>query len=192
MDYKLSTVRVFVTDWDRALRFYTETLARAVGPLGRVLSHNSPLTHERYGRFLDERLDAARLGNIERRVEPIDALTLEPASLDAAFLILFYHDTYWMGVDRSAMNRAVLNALRPGGVYLVIDHAAEPGSGSRDNKTLHRIDEEMVRAEIQGAGFRLTRSAAFLRNPDDERTRNVFEPGIRGRTDRFVLRFEKP
>ena len=172
--------------------WYTEVLSRAVGRDGQVIAHNSPLTHERYGSKLADRLEDSRLPNVETIVQEVDALELPPASLDAVFLVQFYHDTYWMEVDRAAMNRAVFEALKPGGVYLVIDHSAETGSGARDTETLHRVDEEMVREEITAAGFRVEAESGVLRNTDDPRDGNVFRPPIRGSTDRFVFKFVKP
>ena len=172
--------------------WYTEVLARAVGPTGRVLSQNSALSDERYGSVLRERLARPGLANVELVVQQLDALRLPPSSLDAVFLVQFYHDTYWMEIDRSAMNRAVFEALKGGGVYLVIDHAAELGSGARDVETLHRVDERVVRDEILAAGFSLSNESPLLRNDTDLRSINVFERSIRGRTDRFVLKFVKP
>ena len=172
--------------------WYTEVLARAVGPGGRVVAQNSAISDERYGDGLRRRLESPGLANVQALVQELDALDLPAASLDAVFLVQFYHDTYWMGVDRAAMNLAVFEALRPGGVYLVIDHAAAPGSGSRDSETLHRIDEMQVRKEILAAGFALEQESDLLRNASDPRSTRVFEGSIRGRTDRFVLKFVRP
>lgn len=172
--------------------WYTEVLARAVGPTGRVISQNSALSDERYGSILRERLAKPELANVELVVQPLDALGLPPASLDAVFLVQFYHDTFWMEVDRSAMNRGVFDALKGGGVYMVIDHSAEPGSGARDVKTLHRVDERLVRDDILAAGFTLSNESRLLRNEADSRKINVFKRSIRGTTDRFVLKFVKP
>src|SRR5690606_28386021 len=89
--------------------------------------------------------------------------------LDFVALILFYHDTVWQKTDRDAMNRSIFASLRRGGVYGVVDHSAREGSGTNDCETLHRIEESVVRAEIERAGFVLQESADFLRNPDDPR-----------------------
>ena len=172
--------------------WYTEVLSRVVGPNGHVIAHNSPLTDDRYGSLLEERLKGSRLPNVEAVVQEVDALDFPPASFDAVFLVQFYHDTYWMEVDRAAMNRAVFDALRPGGVYLVIDHSAEVGSGARDTESLHRVDETMVREEVAAAGFRLETESQTLRNADDPRDGSVFRSSIRGQTDRFVFKFVKP
>jgi predicted methyltransferase len=90
------------------------------------------------------------------------------------------------------MNRAVFAALKPGGVFGVIDHAAATGSPTSTAEALHRIDEATVVKEIRAAGFELGGQADFLRNPADDRSKSVFDPSVQGKTDRFVLKFVKP
>ncbi|HZR83005.1 MAG TPA: SAM-dependent methyltransferase [Candidatus Binatia bacterium] len=177
--------------------YTTELLARAVGPTGRVYSQNSSLIRERFAeKPWTERLAKPALANVVRvEREFDDPLPPDARDLDAVILVLFYHDTYWMEVDRAAMNRAIFRALRPGGVYLVVDHSAAAGSGARDVKTLHRVEESLVRSEIESAGFRLDGEADFLRNPEDARDWNDSPSAAgdrRGTSDRFVLRFVKP
>src|SRR5690606_18190826 len=124
-----------------------------------------------------------------------DPLPPEATGLDIVFLVLFYHDTFWMEVDRDKLNQAVFRALKPGGIYAVVDHSGRAGSGSSEVKTLHRIEESLVREEIEAAGFRLVGEASFLRNPDDPRDWNAAPSAAgerRGSSDRFVLKFEKP
>jgi len=115
--------------------------------------------------------------------------------LDAVVNVLFYHDTVWQGADRARMNQTIFRALRPGGLYLVVDHSARPGSGIKDVETLHRIEEQVVKDEITSAGFKLARSADFLRSPSDTRDWSA-SPRVagerRGTSDRFVLAFVKP
>jgi predicted methyltransferase len=107
-------------------------------------------------------------------------------------MVLFYHDTYWQGVDRQAMLAGIMQALKPGGIFALIDHSAEPGSKDRDVKTLHRVDEALVREEVLAAGFELVAESDLLRHPEDDRTINVFDAALRGKTDRFVYKFRKP
>ncbi|MBV9725404.1 MAG: class I SAM-dependent methyltransferase, partial [Gammaproteobacteria bacterium] len=95
-------------------------------------------------------------------------------------------------VDVAAINRAVFAALKPGGIYLVLDHAAEAGSGLRDTNTLHRIDEETVKQEVTAAGFKLAAESDELRNKADPHTAKVFDSEIKGHTDQFMLKFRKP
>ncbi len=119
----------------------------------------------------------------------------EDRALDAVTMVLFYHDTVWLGVDREAMNKAVFAALKPGGVFLIVDHSARPGDGVEVSNTFHRIEEDAVKTEVQAAGFVLDGQADFLRNKDDTRDWNDSPRAAgerRGTSDRFVLRFRKP
>ena len=101
-----------------------------------------------------------------------------------------YHDTTYMAVDRAKMNRAVFDALKPGGHYIVADHSALPGTGVSVGKSLHRIEEIAVQREVEAAGFRLVAEGGFLRNPNDPRTAPVANPDQPN--DEFVLKFVKP
>ena len=172
--------------------YYVEVIARAVGPTGKVHAHNSPFVLERFAEGpIEERLRSPALQHVSRLDSELDDPHL-PEDVDAVLMILFYHDTYWQKVDRARMNAAVFEALAPGGIYGIVDHHAEVGSGSRDVQTLHRIDAELVEREILDAGFELVDRSELLRRPEDDRTVNVFDPAIRGKTDRFILKFRKP
>jgi predicted methyltransferase len=110
-------------------------------------------------------------------------------------MVLLYHDTVWMKVDRARMNRAVFGALKSGGVYGIVDHSAKPGTGLADVETLHRIDEATLKSEVLAAGFKLAAEGDFLRNPQDARDWSPSPRAAgerRGTSDRFVLRFLKP
>jgi len=170
--------------------WYAEVLARAVGPKGRVLAQNNEVSASRYGKDLARRLEAQGLEAIESRVEELDALGLESESFDAVFLVKFYHDTVWMGVDRPEMLRRIRDSLTPDGVFLVVDHAAEAGVGLTEVSGLHRIEEATLIAEVEAAGFRLAARSSLLANSGDDRTSNVFRSRVRGNTDRFLLRFD--
>src|SRR6185312_9900540 len=102
------------------------------------------------------------------------------------------HDSFMQPMDIAVFNRAVFRALKPGGVYLVIDHVAAAGSGLRDTDTLHRIDPEAIRTEITAAGFILEARSDQLRNPKDGHVLPVFDPAIRYHTDQIVYKFRKP
>ena len=173
--------------------YYTEILASAVGSSGTVWAQNHRWILERFGdEVLSKRLAKPGLANTVRWDRELEALGLPERELDAVLLILFYHDTFWQDIDREAMNAEVRKALKPGGLYGVIDHHAEAGSGDRDVKTIHRVDAEQVKREILAAGFVLEAESGILRHPEDDRTKNVFDGSIRGLTDRFVYRFRKP
>jgi predicted methyltransferase len=177
--------------------YTSELLARAVGPKGKVWGQNNRFVLDRFA----EKPWAARLATpvmknvmrVDRELE--DPLPPEAKNLDAVLMVLFYHDAFWMKVDRMAMNKAIFASLKKGGVYGVIDHSGRPGTGSTEVKSLHRVEEKLVREEIEAAGFRFEGSAEFLRNPADTRDWND-APGAaggrRGQSDRFVLKFVKP
>jgi predicted methyltransferase len=177
--------------------YTTELLARAVGPDGRVWAQNNRFILDRFAaKPLGERLRKPALRNVVRvEREFDDPLPPDVRNLDAVVIVLFYHDLYWLGADRDAMNRRIFDALRPGGVYAVVDHSARSGTGAADVKTLHRVEESLVRAEVERAGFRLVAASEFLKNPADPRDWNASPTGAgerRGTSDRFALLFVKP
>ena len=134
-----------------------------------------------------------RAGNIVALVQPFEApAPPEVASngLDLVTLMFNYHDLGHMGVDRAKMNRAVLAALRPGGLYVIADHSGRTGTGISESGTLHRIEESFLRAEVEQAGFRLLEAGNFMRNPSDPRDQNT--PNPPQPKDEFVLKFVKP
>jgi len=102
------------------------------------------------------------------------------------------HDSFAKPADLAQVNAAIFRALKPGGIYVVLDHAALPGSGLSATETLHRIDPATVRAEVEAAGFVYVGESDVLRNPNDPHTAKVFDPSIRGHTDQFVFKFRKP
>jgi predicted methyltransferase len=177
--------------------YTTELLARTVGPDGAVFGQNSKFILERFAeKPWSERLakpEMKRVVRVDREFD--DPLPPEAKDLDAVFIVLFYHDTVWQETDREKMNRAVFQALEPGGIYAVVDHSARAGTGLDDVQTLHRIDESVVKKEIEAAGFQLAAEADFLRNPADTRDWNDSPSAAkerRGTSDRFVLKFVKP
>ncbi len=174
--------------------YYSRVLSTAVGEEGHVyafnpnwIAENFPDSNAALGALVDSRSNMTRIVD---RVENFDAAIDEP--LDAVFLVLFYHDTAHDGTDRVAMNQAIYDALRPGGVFIVIDHHAPAGSGLAFVNDTHRIEASVVRNEVTAAGFVLEAESDMLANPDDDRTRSVFTEGLRRHTDRFVYRFRKP
>src|SRR5690606_2051175 len=115
-----------------------------------------------------------------------------PENVDVVMNVLYYHDLPLNNIDVAALNRKIFAALKPGGVYFIIDHNAEPGSGTRDVQRLHRIDPAVIREEVLAAGFRLAAESDLLAHPEDDHTGMVFSPGTRGATDRSVFKFVKP
>jgi predicted methyltransferase len=114
-------------------------------------------------------------------------------SFDVVWTTQNYHDFHNISdPDIATLNRAIFDSLKPGGVYFVLDHQAEAGSGARDTNTLHRIDEEAVKKEVEAAGFVLAGESDILRNKNDPHTAKVFDGSIQGHTDQFILKFRKP
>ena len=185
-----------VAELESGSGYTTELLARAVGPKGKVWGQNNAFVLQFADKPWTERLARPSMKNVVRVDRELDApLPADARSLDAVVNVLFYHDTVWMGVDRDKMNKAVFDALRHGGEYVIVDHSAPEGVGTTDVKSTHRIDELFVIREVERAGFHLAGYADFLRNPADTRDWNDSprEAGERrGTSDRFVLKFVKP
>ncbi len=181
-----------VLDMGASAGYNAELLARAVGPKGVVYAQNSPALLQNIvkGR-LDERMKRPAMANVVPLAREFDdPVPANARNLDLVTFNFVYHDTVHMGVDRARMNRAIFEALKRGGVYIVADHSAKPGAGADVTKTLHRIEESVVRREVEAAGFRFVGAADFLRNPDDPRDVPVFKNPVRN--DEFVLKFVKP
>jgi len=169
--------------------YTSELLGRSTGPSGRVYAQGSSPPRP----ALAARIAAPQPGNLVAVVQPFDDPVppdVAAGGLDLVTLMFNYHDLAGAGVDRERMNRAIFAALRPGGFYVVADHAAQPGSDASTGKTLHRIDEKLVRDEIERAGFKLAAQGDFLRNPADPRDRETPDPPMP--KDEFVLKFVKP
>lgn len=172
----------------------TGSLAKAVGPAGKVYAVETAEVAKIRPDVLDTMHTlAAQAPNVVVSADPVASPL--PAGLDAVVIRQNYHDLYdkFMGpADVGAFNRAVFTALKPGGVYIVLDHAAAPGSGIAATETLHRIDPARVKSDVLAAGFKLESESSILANPTDDHTKNVFDPSIRSHTDQFLLKFRKP
>jgi len=183
-----------VIDFAAGTGYYTHILSKAVGAEGKVYSQNAPFVVDRFVKDKLKTLIAeADLKNTEEIVSEFDEPNL-PDQADAVMMVLFYHDTYWQNVDRAKMNQALFESLKPGGVFGLVDHSATAGSGDRDVKTLHRVDQALVKKEILEAGFEFVGESDLLRHPEDTRDWPFFKdrPKHRDRTDRFVFLFRKP
>ena len=176
---------------------FVRALSHAVGPRGRVYAIEPAEMVKRHPEILTIMGQLTAMPdykNISVITEPVNTPGLPP-QLDAVFIRQDYHDLYdkFMGpADVPAFNRAVFAALRPGGVYVILDHTAAAGSGLSATETLHRIDPAAVKADMKAAGFVFDGESAVLANPTDPHTKMVFDPSIRGHTDQFLLRFKKP
>ncbi|MFC0632688.1 class I SAM-dependent methyltransferase [Brevundimonas balnearis] len=171
--------------------FFARLFAVAVGPEGRVYAFVPTRTAAREDAYADAL--AQTYGNVERITGALDAMTF-PEPLDVIFTAQEYHDFHIPGFQTNVaeMNRRAFEALKPGGLYVVIDHEAAEGAGKDVVQTLHRIEGAWLRREVEAAGFVFEGESEAVRNPEDDHSLNVFDPAIRGRTDQFVYRFRKP
>lgn len=171
--------------------YFSRLFARAVGPQGRVYAFVPNQTAARENGFADTL--ATDYANVERVTGALEDLTF-PEPLDLVFMGQEYHDFVIdrFGVDVARMNAAVFRALKPGGLYVILDHQAAPGAGTSVVGTLHRIEGSALRAQVEAAGFVFDGETQVVRNPGDDHSLSVFDEAIRGRTDQFVYRFRKP
>jgi predicted methyltransferase len=174
---------------------FARPLAMAVGPKGKlyaVMPTEVVKAHPEVEGMLKAGA-AASNGVIEASTPPVNEMAL-PSGLDAVFIRQNYHDLYdkFMGpADVPGFNKQVFAALKPGGVYVILDHDA-PGAPMTVTETLHRIDKARVIKDVEAAGFKLDGESKVLANPADDHSKMVFDPAIRGKTDQFLLRFKKP
>jgi predicted methyltransferase len=176
--------------------YFTRIFSKVVGPRGQVFAVVPTELAQVAPKVLEGVKAMAAEGpyaNVTVLVQPTAAIA-PPAPLDLAWTSDNYHDLYgFLGADHAAaLDAAVFKALKPGGIFIVVDHAAKPGTSDVSAETLHRIDPETVRAQALAAGFVLDAQSDILRNPADTHEDKVFAPAIRGHTDQFVFRFRKP
>lgn len=175
--------------------YFTRLFADVVGPKGKVMAYVPDEFLARGTRPIDAVTALSKEPGRSNIVVSHDPLMQQgPDNIaDVVWTSQNYHDFHNLpGVDMIAANRVLFRMLRPGGVYVVLDHAALPGSGAGNSQDLHRIDAALVRKEVEAAGFVYDGESKALANPADPRTAKVFDPSIRGHTDQFVLRFRKP
>ncbi len=177
--------------------YFTRIFSRVVGPNGQVIAlvpETMAKAHPAGGATVMAIAANPAYGIVSVGVGPLAELTgLGP--VDVVWTSQNYHDLHnpaLPATTASMLDRLVFSALRPGGVYMIEDHAAETGSGVRDAGTLHRIGEAFVKDEVEGVGFTFEAESAVLHNPADPHTLKVFDPAIRGHTDQFLLKFRKP
>lgn len=176
--------------------YFSRILSSAVGPQGHVYA----FIPSEFATFIKQPLPPngsmpyPKFQNVSIIGGPVNDFAV-PEPLDLVWISLNYHDLhdpFLAPADLAKINKAIFAALKPGGRYVVIDHAAAAGSGLRDTNTLHRIDEASVKSEVEAAGFRLDGESDLLHNAGDPRTAIVQDPTIRGKTDQFILIFKKP
>ena len=184
-----------VADYQAGSGYYSELIAGVVGPRGQVIAINQTNFH-------DAKAWAPLLAahpNVVPLVAAGDRHQLAPRSVDAVFAHLVYHDLYWESekyqhprIDVPSFAANWFAAVKPGGHVVIVDHVGPAGDPRAVVEKLHRIDPERVKADMAAAGFVLEAESAVLRRSDDGLDKNVFDPAIRGKTDRFVLKFKRP
>lgn len=188
-----------VADFLAADGYYSELLSYVVGDSGHVLLLNNPAYDKFANNAWQQRIDRQHLDNVEHRTIDPAAMGLAPGSLDAIVMVKVYHDLYWVApqdgwprIDVPAVLDQLVAALKPGGLILVVDHSAKPGSGSSVAGSLHRIGETFMRADFQAHGLKFVRKSDVLRNHEDRFDKISYKPPMLGKTDRFVYVFRKP
>lgn len=184
-----------VFEMEAGAGYYTELLSPLVGPRGEVVMHNPEPFDAFLGDAVAKRVEG--LDNVRVLKSDFDELEAGDASMDVVTWILGPHDLYYepggesLG-DADAAFAEVMRILKPGGVFVVLDHAATPGSPPSTGGTVHRIDPGLVLEWASEAGFMLAGESDVLRNPQDNYDANIFEPEVRRKTDRFLYKFKKP
>jgi predicted methyltransferase len=188
-----------VLDLFGANKYWAEITAPAIGPKGHVtVWQATQFLNDTRQKAFDE--FAARQRNVSLISSPFEAPDLPKASFDFALINLDYHDVYWENAERKVVKmdpnawlKTLYAAMKPGGIVGVVDHVANPNTDTRATvDKLHRIDPNVVKADFKRAGFVLVGSSNILRNPADDHSLLVFDPKIRGMTDRAVFKFRKP
>ena len=174
--------------------YFTRILAKIVGPEGHVYVYVPAQVENKYSIGERAKALADAYPNVTVVTQPLPTFD-PPEKLDVIWTSQNYHDFRnpgFGGSDPAAVNKSMFDALKPGGVFVVEDHADAAGTGTKDTDTLHRIDPAAVKAEVTKAGFKFAGESKVLANPADPHTATVFDPSIRGHTDQFLYKFKKP
>ena len=179
--------------------YYSEVLSYVVGPDGGVTAHSNEAYAQYVGDEVISRYSNDRLPNVEILMAENNELKLDPDSYDAVMMVLSFHDIFyvdpkngWPKIDGPKLLAELFKSLKPGAILGVVDHHAKAGSARETGGTLHRIDPAIVIADMEAAGFVLDGKSEVLRNTDDDYNKNMADPAVRGKTDRFVMRFTRP
>ncbi len=173
--------------------YYTKILSRIVGEGGKVYMFNPTWVAEKFPIAKEGPAILAKAGyaNVEGSIQPMAEIKFD-APVDAIFMSQLYHDQVWQKIDIAKMNASIFAALKPGGVFFVIDHVGPDVKTSEQIDKVHRIEPSLVKEQVLAAGFKLEAQSDILKNAADPHTANVFDPSIRGKTDQFVFKFVKP
>lgn len=178
--------------------YYTELVSHVVGSEGHVVSHSNEAYLNFVGEKFKQRHAAGRLPNVDVLMAENNELSLKEAEFDAILLVLAYHDTYWSSpengwepIDVPKFLAELSKGLKADGFIGIVDHYAAPGTARESGGAVHRIDRAIVIADMEAAGFTCEATSDLLRNRNDDYSKTVFDPEVRGKTDRFILRFRK-
>jgi predicted methyltransferase len=182
-----------VVDLFAAGGYWTELLAGAVGPTGKVIAVNNVpyATFAKDG--IKKRFDDNHMKNVEQRLVEASHMYLAPKSADLVVIVMSYHDVYWIDekegwpqIDTDGFLASLKSVLKPGGKLLIVDHNAAAGTGKEVATSLHRLNEEWSKKSLTAAGFVFEKSYDGLRNPADQLDKMVYDPAVKGKTDRYV------
>lgn len=178
--------------------YYSDLIARVVGEDGKVFLHNNQAYRNFANDALTKRMQANQLPQLLQHDREVDDLGMQANSIDAAMIIMSYHDLFyddpavgWPQIDHQDFIQQIHDGLKVGGRLLIVDHQANEGRAVLDTKTLHRIEKNYAIERIEKMGFKLVSESAVLANPEDDKKTSVFTPENRGKTDRFIVVFEK-
>jgi predicted methyltransferase len=174
--------------------YWTRMLSDVVGPKGRIYALETTTWGQDNINATKAVLSEPGRTNVALDLAPLGSFHLSE-KVDLFWTTLNYHDLHvpkYANVDMAVFNKAVFDALKPGGVYFIEDHAAAAGTGFADSPKLHRIEKSTVVSEVEAAGFKLVGESDILKNPNDDHTKTIFEPAMHWKTDQFLLKFKKP
>ena len=182
-----------VADIFSAGGYYTELLAGVVGPTGSVLAVNN-VPYANFAKDdIKKRFTEGRLENVTPRIVEASHMYIDPKSVDLAVIVMAYHDVYWINekdnwpqIDTDGFIESVKRMLKPGGKLLIIDHNAAAGTGKEIAGKLHRLNEDWARKSLEAHGFVFEKAYDGLRNKSDQLDKMVYDPTVKGKTDRYV------
>jgi predicted methyltransferase len=186
-----------VLDYFAAAGYYTELMSRVVGADGKVIAYNNAEYYKFSGDSPKKRYGNNRLPNVTELTTPVEAMPLDPASLDAALFVQSYHDLYWRpkkdwpATDPAKALAQLVPALKPGAVVVVIDHVANAGDATETVNAMHRIDPAIIKRDFEAAGLTFDSDSPLFANPADDHTKEVFDKSIRRKTDQVMYKFRK-
>jgi len=178
--------------------YYSELIARVVGEDGKVFLHNNQAYLDFVKVPLEQRMNNIKLPQVIQHDREVSDMDIPTESIDAAMIIMSYHDLFyddpqnsWPQIDHKSFIQQIHTGLKKGGKFMIVDHQANSGRQAMDSQSLHRIEKNYAIERIETLGFKLVAESAVLSNPNDDKNSSVFTPDNRGKTDRFIIVFEK-